>query len=273
MSNNLVRLGTANMYDNALRNLSARQTNLSNLQENLTSGKRVVRASDDPVSAAQAERALNRMSRIQADQRALETQRNAITQGESSLGDAVDLLHNFRELIRTLATPTLSPTTASPLPISCRGFASNCRRSPIARMPMASRCSCSLGSALAPFMWARKAPRRTTLFKACPGKPPARVSPCRARWTEIRPSCLTPARWGVHRRSQHDTNRSAAHHHTHHARRSQSHHRRQLQHHVQRGGPRSNDRHELTPRTRSPIQPREPSPHRWWCQISHPTNP
>lgn len=70
MSNTLYRLGTANMYDNALRNLGARQTNLSNLQENLTSGKRVVRASDDPVSAAQAERALTRLTRIQTEQRA-----------------------------------------------------------------------------------------------------------------------------------------------------------------------------------------------------------
>ena len=57
MSTNIYRVGTANMYDNALRNLGARQTSLTTLQENLTSGKRVVRASDDPVSAAQAERA------------------------------------------------------------------------------------------------------------------------------------------------------------------------------------------------------------------------
>ena len=61
------------MYDNAIRNVSARQTSLVNLQENLTSGKRVVRASDDPVSAAQAERALTRISRIQTEQRPRKT--------------------------------------------------------------------------------------------------------------------------------------------------------------------------------------------------------
>lgn len=44
-SNTIHRMGTANMYDSAMRNLAARQTSLSNLQENLTSGKRVVRAS------------------------------------------------------------------------------------------------------------------------------------------------------------------------------------------------------------------------------------
>ncbi|TAF83125.1 MAG: flagellar hook-associated protein 3, partial [Curvibacter sp.] len=48
---NLSRLGSANAYDNALSNLSKRQTALSDLQENLTSGKRVVRPSDDPTAA------------------------------------------------------------------------------------------------------------------------------------------------------------------------------------------------------------------------------
>lgn len=36
MSNSLYRLGTANQYDNALRNIGQRQTSLSSLQENLT---------------------------------------------------------------------------------------------------------------------------------------------------------------------------------------------------------------------------------------------
>ena len=63
MSNSLYRVSTANQYDIALRNIGQRQTSLSNLQENLTSGKRVVRPSDDPVAAAQAERAQTRLTR------------------------------------------------------------------------------------------------------------------------------------------------------------------------------------------------------------------
>lgn len=93
------RLGTANTYDNARNNLMARQTALSNQQEMLTSGKRVNVASDDPTAAAQAERALTRINRIQADQRALEAQRDAISQGESTLGDVTDTLQRFRELV------------------------------------------------------------------------------------------------------------------------------------------------------------------------------
>ena len=93
------RLGSANTYDTARSNLMSRQTGLSNAQEHLTSGKRVTTASDDPAAAAQAERALTRISRIQTDQRALEAQKSAITQAESTLGDVNDALQNFRELV------------------------------------------------------------------------------------------------------------------------------------------------------------------------------
>jgi flagellar hook-associated protein 3 FlgL len=107
-SSNLARLGSANTYDVAIRNLATRQTNLSNLQENLTSGKRVVRASDDPTSAAQAERSITRMARIASDQRALESQRNTIIMGESALGDITDALQTFRELTVSAGGGTLT---------------------------------------------------------------------------------------------------------------------------------------------------------------------
>ena len=151
MSNTLYRLGTANMYDNALRNLGARQTNLSNLQENLTSGKRVVRASDDPVSAAQAERALNRISRIQTEQRALETQRNAIAQAESSLGDAVGLVQNFRELVVSAGDATLSNSDRATIANQLQGLREQLQevanRKDTNGIPLLG----ALSSALAPF--------------------------------------------------------------------------------------------------------------------------
>ena len=99
MSSSFFRVSTANMYDSSVRNLSTRQKTLVDLQENLTSGKRVVRPSDDPVAAAQAERALTRISRIQTEQRALEVQRTAITQAETTLGDAIGLVQEMRQLM------------------------------------------------------------------------------------------------------------------------------------------------------------------------------
>ncbi|MBK1683853.1 flagellar hook-associated protein FlgL [Rhodoferax fermentans] len=96
---NFSRIGTANTYDSAVRNIAHRQSALANLQENLTSGKRVVRPSDDPTAAANAERAMTRISRIATDQRVLESQRNAIAQAESTLGEVTDVLQRFRELV------------------------------------------------------------------------------------------------------------------------------------------------------------------------------
>jgi len=103
------RVSTANMYDSTLRNLSTRQKTLVDLQENLTSGKRVVRPSDDPVAAAQAERALTRIHRIQSEQRALEVQRNAMAQAESTLGDAVGLVQEMRQLLVAAGNGSLKP--------------------------------------------------------------------------------------------------------------------------------------------------------------------
>ena len=116
------RLSTANTYDNALRNLQSKQTALANLQENLTSGKRVVVASDDPTGAAQAERALTRLNRIAADQRALESQRNSITMAESTLGDISDAMQNFRELVVSAGNGSHTPAERKTIALQLNGL-------------------------------------------------------------------------------------------------------------------------------------------------------
>lgn len=110
MSSNLYRVGTANQYDTALRNIGQRQTALSSLQENLTSGKRVVRPSDDPVAAAQAERALTRINRNTTDLRALDMQRNTMALAESTLGEAGDAMQSFRALVVSAGNGTHTQT-------------------------------------------------------------------------------------------------------------------------------------------------------------------
>lgn len=94
-----MRLSSANIFDRALQNLYTRQTDLAGQQEKLTSGKNVNRPSDDPTGAAQAERALTRITRIASDQRALDLQRNAVSLAESNLGDATGLVQRLRELV------------------------------------------------------------------------------------------------------------------------------------------------------------------------------
>lgn len=94
-----MRISTANAYDAGVDTLTRRQSELSDLQDRLTSGKRVEKASDDPASAARAERALASIDRATTSQRAVEASRVAMTQVESALGDAGGLMQQARELL------------------------------------------------------------------------------------------------------------------------------------------------------------------------------
>lgn len=94
-----MRVSTANAYDATIEQLQRRQTQMSESQLQLTSGKRVNRASDDPTAAARAERALAVELRSVASQRAVDASRNAMSLGESALGDANELLQQAREAL------------------------------------------------------------------------------------------------------------------------------------------------------------------------------
>jgi len=95
----IMRIATAFTYDQSIANLQSRQQQLATSQQQLTSGKRVNYASDDPTSAARAERALASLSRNEADQRTLDASRNVMTVAESALGSATDLLQTARETL------------------------------------------------------------------------------------------------------------------------------------------------------------------------------
>lgn len=94
-----MRVTTFNAYENAIFNLQSRQRSMAQAQEQLTSGKRVAKPSDDPVGAARAERSLAAMTRADAHQRALEASRTATQLAESAFGDAGELVQQIRETL------------------------------------------------------------------------------------------------------------------------------------------------------------------------------
>ena len=146
------RVATANMYDNSIRNIGARQSTLVELNEKMTAGKRVLRASDDPVAAAQAERAMTRIERIKTEQQALDVQRNAVAQAESSLGDAVNLVQNIRELMVSAGAGTHSPEDRRIIATQIQGLREELlnvsNRKDTNGLPLLG----ALGSALEPFL-------------------------------------------------------------------------------------------------------------------------
>ena len=94
-----MRISTASAYDTTVDGLQRRQSELSETQQRLTSGKRVLRASDDPVAAARAERALAVETLADNRLRSLQASRNAVQLAEGSLGDAGELMQQIREAL------------------------------------------------------------------------------------------------------------------------------------------------------------------------------
>jgi len=92
-----MRIATANSYDASVDALSRRQGDLTGIQEQLSTTKRVNRASDDPAAAGRAERALAAEMRTDASQRAVDASQTAMTLSESALGDAGELMQQIRE--------------------------------------------------------------------------------------------------------------------------------------------------------------------------------
>ncbi len=94
-----MRISTASAFDSTVANLQRRQVALSEAQIQLTSGKRVLRPSDDPAAAAQVERALAAATRSEGQQRALDAARNSMALSEGALGEAGGILQQARELM------------------------------------------------------------------------------------------------------------------------------------------------------------------------------
>ena len=101
-----MRIATANSYRTSLESLVERQAGLTQAHQQLSSGKRVNVASDDPAAAARAERALASERLSMANQRGVDGAVNAMTLTESALGDATNLLQDVREALVAAGNPT-----------------------------------------------------------------------------------------------------------------------------------------------------------------------
>ncbi len=105
-----MRIATANSYDNTVSLLARRQAELAAQQEKIATGKRVQKASDDPVAATLAETAQNRLSRTQADLRSLDTARSSLQQAESGLAESGELIQKVRDLLVSAGNATYGPS-------------------------------------------------------------------------------------------------------------------------------------------------------------------
>lgn len=117
-----MRISTSNAFETSLANLQRRQSQLSEAQEQLTSGIRVRKPSDDPAAAAAAERALAAEARATAYMRALNDSRNAMQMTESALGDVGDMMQRARELMVAAGNGTFGDSERLSMAETLRGI-------------------------------------------------------------------------------------------------------------------------------------------------------
>jgi flagellar hook-associated protein 3 FlgL len=117
-----MRIATAFAYDNTVATLQRRQAALVEGQEQMTSGRRVRKPSDDPAAAAQAERALAQITRSESLQRALDTSRQAMELTESALGAAGNVLQQVREQVMVAGNATYGDSERRSLATVLRGM-------------------------------------------------------------------------------------------------------------------------------------------------------
>ncbi len=92
-----MRITTANQFNATVAELQRRAQQLQTTQLQLTTGKRVANASDDPIGASRVERALAAINKVDANQRALAASRNSMNLAEAAIGDASELIQQIRE--------------------------------------------------------------------------------------------------------------------------------------------------------------------------------
>ena len=118
----ITRVATAHAFEANITRIGQRSAELTDLQEKLSAGKRVLRASDDPVAATMAEREHNRLMRTDADTRALERSRASLQLAEGAVGQMGELLGRFQELLVQGSNSVLTASDRNTISLEMRGL-------------------------------------------------------------------------------------------------------------------------------------------------------
>ncbi len=117
-----MRIATA--YDNltTIESINERRSSISKIQEQISSGRRIIEPKDDPVAAAGAERVRASLARIELERRSVGYAQQFLGQAEGALSDASQNLQSARELLLTAANPTTGPSERETIAKQLRGM-------------------------------------------------------------------------------------------------------------------------------------------------------
>lgn len=108
-----MRITQGMMADASLRNIQANASRLDVLQQQITSGSRITRPSDDPIGTAQALTLQESLDQAAQYGRNIDQGAAWLSSSDAALSSVTDVLHRVRELAVQSANGTLTPADRS----------------------------------------------------------------------------------------------------------------------------------------------------------------
>ncbi|EDM49366.1 flagellar hook-associated protein FlgL [Marinobacter algicola] len=106
----MIRISSQQIFSGGINRLQELNSSLNQTQEQISTGKRVNKPSDDPVAAARILKLDQELSRIETYQRNAGLAENRLQQEESALASSVDVIQRIRELTVQAGNGSLSPS-------------------------------------------------------------------------------------------------------------------------------------------------------------------
>lgn len=105
-----MRISTSMMYDLSNAGMSDQQSGLYRVQQQMTTGRRLLTAADDPAAASTALRISQGLALTGQQQASQQAANNTLAQAESALGSAGDVLQSASSLFISAQNGTMSAT-------------------------------------------------------------------------------------------------------------------------------------------------------------------
>lgn len=105
----MTRISTGQTVRQSIELITQRQSELGELQKQVTTGKRVLKPSDDPAAAAQIERSRSEVARMDIESRMIGFAQLKLSQAEGATGEATEIFQRSRELLLGANTDTNAP--------------------------------------------------------------------------------------------------------------------------------------------------------------------
>lgn len=105
-----MRIASNQFRNQAVSSILTHESALGKLQEQATSGRRVNRASDDPLAVAEIERLRSAQARVDIEKRMMSYARNLMAQGESALSNSIQSLQEARDTLISAGNAIRNPS-------------------------------------------------------------------------------------------------------------------------------------------------------------------